>query len=110
MIATRVLKLRTAEKIVDVPIHIFAPERAADGNWSCRYEVGWPDKKWEMAAWGTDSVQAIFLALQMIGSEIHSSSYHKVGALFLDKPGGGYGFPVPSSLRALLQGDDTLFL
>ena len=46
----------------------------------------------------------------MIGAEIYSSNYHKAGKLFWDKPGNGYGFPVASSLRDLLQGDDIKFV
>lgn len=46
----------------------------------------------------------------MIGGEIYASEYHKSGALFLDEPGRGYGFPVASSLRDVLIGDDAKFL
>ncbi len=58
----------------------------------------------------SNSVQALFIALQMIGSEIYTSEYHKSGRLFVDKPGEGYGFPVPVTLRDLLVGDDKKFL
>lgn len=53
-----------------------------------------------------DSAQALLLAMQMIGSEIYTSSYHRSGNLFLDAPGRGYGFPVAATLRDLLEGDD----
>jgi hypothetical protein len=59
---------------------------------------------------GFDSIQAIFLALQTIGAEIYTSSYHKSGQLFLDKPGNGYGFPVMPTIRDLLEGDDAKYL
>ena len=45
----------------------------------------------------------------MIGADIYSSSYHKSGKLMLEAPGKGYGFPVVSSLRDLLEGDDAKF-
>jgi hypothetical protein len=57
-----------------------------------------------------DSAQALFLALQTIGAEIYTSSYHKAGKLFFDAPGKGYGFPVVPTLRDLLQGDDAKYL
>ena len=50
-----------------------------------------------MQAWGIDSVQAILLALQMIGADIYTSSYHKSGHLMFEEAGQGYGFPVPES-------------
>lgn len=37
------------------------------------------------------------------------SSYHKSGKLALDARGRGYGFPVVSSLRDLLEGDDAKY-
>jgi len=60
--------------------------------------------------WGFDSVQALILALQVIGAEIYSSSFHEAGALYVDAPGKGYGFPVMPTLRDLLQGDDAKYL
>src|SRR3972149_4553252 len=107
MIASRVLKLQGTDRVVEIPIRVFAPEGAKSGAWSCRYEIDWPDGKWTMSAWGADSIQAIMVAFQMIGSEIYTSNYHKSGRLFLDAPGRGYGFPVPDSLRNLLEGDEA---
>jgi len=43
----------------------------------------------------------------MIGADVYSSSYHKSGRLMLEAPGKGYGFPVVSSLRHMLEGDDA---
>lgn len=110
IIASRVLMLRNGNEEVKIPIQIFAPEKSPQGSWSCRYEIGWPDKKSILDVGGFDSMQAIVLALQMIGAEIYSSSYHKSGKLFLDKPGNGYGFPVVPTYRDLLQGDDAKYL
>ena len=62
-----------------------------------------------MQAWGIDSVQAILLALQMIGADIYTSSYHKSGHLMFEEAGQGYGFPVPESLRDLLVGNDRTY-
>jgi uncharacterized protein DUF6968 len=81
------------------------PCRCAGGQ--CNYEIDWPEGKETMTAWGFDSVQALVVALQMIGAELYSSSYHKSGKLMLEAPGNGYGFPVVSSLRDMLEGEDA---
>jgi len=109
MIASRLLKLRDGGAEIEIPIRIFAPEQSGNA-WSCRYEIDWPEGTWTMAAGGVDSVQAIHLAMQMIGSEIYTSSFYKSGNLMVEAPGKGYGFPVPTSLRDLLEGDDAVYL
>jgi hypothetical protein len=43
----------------------------------------------------------------MIGAEIYTSDYHKLGQLIWREPAQGYGFPVPLSIRDLLVGDDA---
>ncbi len=91
-------------------IRIFAPERECGGGWICRYEVDWPEKPRTEKAGGLDSMQALVLALNMIGSEIYTSEYHKAGQLSLEGADGGYGFPVPNNLRDLLIGDDAKYL
>jgi hypothetical protein len=108
MIASRVLKVGGEEGEADLTIRIFAPEQEADA-WVCHYEIDWPEGVETKASWGADSIQALLLASSMIGAELYSSSYHKSGRLRLDAPGKGYGFPVPSSLRDLLEGDDAKF-
>ena len=108
MIATRTLKLRRDEDLFEIAIRVFAPE-GAGREWSCRYEIDWPEGTEVMEAWGVDSVQALVLAFQMIGAEVYTSSYHKSGRLMFEQPGKGYGFPVPESIRHLLIGDDRKY-
>lgn len=110
LIASRELTLRASGEDIKIPICIFAPEKEVGGAWGCRFEIDWPDKKSNKTIFGFDSIQALVLALQAIGAEIYSSNYHKVGQLFLDKPGAGYGFPVVPTYRDLLQGDDAKYL
>lgn len=105
LVATRILKLRTPTGDIDIPIRIHAPERKKV-DWACRFEVGWPDGQLEMAAHGIDAVQALQLALQLIGAQIYASSHHVSGKLIWLEPGKGYGFPVTNNLRDLLVGDD----
>jgi hypothetical protein len=110
MIGQRILKLQSGDRTIDVPVVVFQPQQGSDGTWFCSYEIGWPEGTQTSRAGGVDALQAVFLALQMIGADIYSSSYHKSGALFLDEPGQGYGFPVAVSLRDRLIGDDAKFL
>jgi hypothetical protein len=49
------------------------------------------------------------LAFQMVGSRLYASEEHKAGKLYFVEAGRGYGFPVTSSERALLVGDDRQF-
>jgi hypothetical protein len=108
VIATRTLKLVGTKDEVKIPIRIFSPEDEGDA-WSCRYEIDWPEGTQVMTSWGRDSAQALILAMRMIGADIYSSTYHKSGRLMLEASGNGYGFPVPSSLRGLLEGDDAKY-
>jgi hypothetical protein len=106
MIASRILTLKEGDRDIAITVGIFAPKHDGDA-WSCTYEIDWPEGQQSMTAWGFDSVQALVVALQMIGADVYSSSYHKSGRLMLEAPGKGYGFPVVSSLRDLLEGDDA---
>lgn len=106
--ATRILELKAPEGTIDLPIHIHVPEEK-DGSWRCDYEIGWPGDPKTRTAWGVDSVQAIILALQMIGADLYTSGYHQAGELSPGEGNSGYGFPVPANLRDLLIGDDARF-
>lgn len=109
LIATRVLKLCRPTGDIEIPVRIFAPEEGAQ-SWFCRFEVDWPDGPRGMAAGGVDAVQALELALKMIGAQIYTSDHHTSGNLVWLEPGKGYGFPVPNNIRDLLVGDDKKFL
>ena len=92
-----------------VEVRIFKPERVDDHEWKCEYEIGWPDATRRFAGHGIDSVQALNIALQMVGTEIYTSTYHRAGKLHYHKLPGGYGFPVAANCRDLLEGDDKEF-
>lgn len=110
IIGTRTLTLRAGERNIEIPVSIYAPEREKPRVWRCRYDVGWPEGLRVFAGYGVDAIQALTITLGMIGAELYSSSYHKSGSLVWDKPGNGYGFPLPPTLRDLLIGDDAKFL
>lgn len=90
-----------------IPIDIHMPQQE-EGHWSCRYDIGWPEGLRIFRSAGEDGLQALVLALQMIGAEIYSSTYHAEGRLRAYDNEAGYGFPVPSSLRGMLVGMDAL--
>ena len=54
-------------------------------------------------------MQALLLALKMIGSEIVASTYYASGEMTLGGSYRGCGFPVPNSTRDTLRGDDATF-
>ena len=93
---------------VSISINIYAPLRG-EHDWSCAYEIAWPDMPRRGFGYGVDGMQALLLALQAIGTEVYTSDYHRSGWLYWEKPGRGYGFPVPSTIRDLLVGDDARF-
>jgi hypothetical protein len=106
VVVSRSLKLRQGESEIDIPIRVFSP-RSDGGHWACEYEIDWPEGKRRGASYGYDSVQALLLALSIIGSELYTSDYHKAGKLESGNSWKGYGFPVPQNLRDLLIGDDA---
>jgi hypothetical protein len=108
--ANRSLKLVHANgPDVDVAVRIFAPE-SNGSDWSCQYEIDWPEGTRKGLAMGIDSVQALLFALEKVGVEIYTSDHHRSGKLMWHGPERGYGFPVPQNLRDLLVGDDAKFL
>lgn len=109
LIAERSLKIKSLADDVEVPISIYLP-REVEGAWLCKFTIEWPDGEIQMDANGSDSVQAIELALKMIGSFLYASDYHASGTLIWLEPGKGYGFPVPNNLRDMLIGDDKKYL
>jgi hypothetical protein len=108
IIATRSLVLRDRGHSTPIPIQIHAPEKM-EAHWRCRYEIEWPAGRAERWGAGADAVQALLIAMQMIGAEIYTSHHHQSGQLAWLAPGRGYGFPVANSIRDLLVGDDKKF-
>ena len=108
LIGSRLLKLKLGSGHRDLQVRLFVPEKG-ESDWSCRYEIDWPEGLRESAAYGIDAIQALHLALQKIGVDLYASDHHKTGTLMWEGTGGGYGFPVPKNLRDMLVGDDQRF-
>ncbi|HVV93401.1 MAG TPA: hypothetical protein VHD15_08285 [Hyphomicrobiales bacterium] len=109
LIASRNLTFRQGGRTIPVEIRINLPIQQARNDWSCHYEIDWPEGTERMVAGGFDSIQALYIALQMIGADLYTSACHKAGQLVFYKPGDGYGFPVPEGLRDLLVGMDAKY-
>ncbi len=94
---------------VDVLIRLFWPTRNKEA-WYCRWEIDWPDRQRVNSAGGVDAIQALLLALSMIGAELYCSDEHQSVGLSWGQDWIGYGFPLPANLRDLLIGDDAKYL
>jgi hypothetical protein len=105
---TRTLRL-TNEAETSILIRVSAPVQE-DIDWSCVLSIGWPDRMVERKIFGIDAIQSLELALRMIGTELYASEFHKAGQLMWLKPGAGYGFPVPNTIRGTLVGEDRDYL
>jgi len=107
MFAKRTLALSTATGIINVIITINMPYQEP-GAWACAFEVGWPARPFRQTARGSDGVQALVNAFELIGAYLYGSEEHRTGRLSWTKEG-GYGFPVPSTMRSDLVGFDKEF-
>lgn len=109
-IATRTLVLRSAAG--DRPVEIVLHQPRADGAaFACDYHIDWPEGRAVRAGHGADhgddAMQALVIALQMIGVDLYTSAHHRDGRLVFAAPGGGYGFPVTQNCRDMLVGEDA---
>ncbi|MCP8938048.1 hypothetical protein NK718_05930 [Alsobacter sp. SYSU M60028] len=107
IIVSHTIYLRNADGESPVSIDIHRPEKRGK-VWSCQYDIDWPEGKRVFASAGYDALQALVLALQMIGAELYSSTYHQEGRLRAYENEKGYGFPIPSTLRDLAVGIDAI--
>ena len=78
-IASRILVLRNGTESIRIPVRVFAPRQQEPRVWCCQYQIEWPEGNETREMWGVDSIQALVLTLQAIGSDIYTSSYHKAG-------------------------------
>ena len=91
----------------DVTVRIFQPEPDPDGpHYRCKVQIEWPSDIKQLFAYGVDAIQALILALNLLGTYINTSQAVKEGRLVWLKPGGGFGLPVPRNVEDILQGDD----
>ena len=66
-----------------VPVRWRRPAPDPRGDWACEYEIEWPGREPRIAkAYGVDSVQALYLALQSVATELYTAK----PAVFLFEP------------------------
>lgn len=107
MAFVRRLQVRLDVGIRPVDVTISNPSER-NGSWLCRYDIGWPDGSRGDEIWGADALQAIYLCLQAVALTLYASDYHRTGSLYWQRPGDGYGFPMPKAGRMDLVGDDRM--
>jgi hypothetical protein len=103
----RLLTYASPEGDVEVRISVDHPQKG-EVDWSCAYRIDWPGEARLGFGYGIGSAQAMLLALRAIGTDLYTSDYHRSGRLRWEKPGRGYGFPVPRTIRDLLIGEDAV--
>ena len=106
VIFERLLTYGVAPREREISIKVHAPLQG-EHDWSCAYEIGWPGEPRRGFGYGVDATQAVLLALHSIGADLYTSDYHRSGLLRWERTGGGYGYPVPRTIRDLLVGDDA---
>ena len=93
---------------IPVAVRLYAPVKTTK-DWSCTYEIDWPEGRRQFSVFGIDGVQAVLLASKCVGSELYASKHHFDGSLIWQEKGRGYGFPVAESTKPDLVGDDRRF-
>ena len=76
----RTLRLRNGTGFEDVVVSIFWLEQR-DQSWFSGWTIGWPERERRGSAGGADAIQALFVALNMVGTGLYCSAEHKAGLL-----------------------------
>lgn len=106
IIAERILSYGPEGAEQPIPIRIHAPEFGGK-DWSCQFEIAWPQRTFSKRMYGFDATQALTITLEMIGLLLYSSDEHATGNLYWEQRDQGYGFPVPREDRNRLIGEDV---
>lgn len=102
VIASRELTLDESQK---VEVLIGKPEPCPDGiDWYCPHQTVGVGSGRVRYAIGVDAVQALVLALSMVGAELYTSDEYEAHRLNWDGGSvkGDLGFPVPPNIRDAL--------
>jgi hypothetical protein len=105
----RILRLRDGAEFSEVTVSIFWPEQRGN-SWFADWAIHWPDRDRKGSAGGSDAIQALLVALSLVGVELNCSTEHEAGRLSWADDWSGYGFPVPNGMRDVLSGDDAKYL
>ncbi len=105
----RILRLRRGTGLVDVAVDTSWSEQRAN-SWFADRAIHWPDRERKGSAGGSDAIQALIVALSLVGAELNCSAEHAAGRLIWADDWSGYGFPAPNGMRDALTGDDAKYL
>ena len=102
IIAARELYLFNDKKVTVI---IGKPDKFPDSDdYYCPYQISGIGNGNIRYAGGIDGVQALLLALNMIGADLYTSEEYRVGILrWKGGEKGNLGFPVPEVLRELVR-------
>ena len=96
------LHLQDGDEIRDVAVEIFAPTPADEkgsSTWKCEYRITGLSKTIDRQAYGVDGVQALILALEIIGVDLNFSDERKANLLYWFEPNDDLGFRVTESVN-----------
>ena len=101
VIATRELILDRSERVT---VLVGKPQLFANGvDWYCPYQTLGIGSGGVRYGAGVDEIQALVLALSMVGAELYCSEEYREGRLMWDcGRDGDLGFPVSDNIRDLL--------
>ena len=108
VIATREFEAGAGRTIV-VELYAPEPDPEPNGDFRCGHRIsgsGWGEGKVRYT-FGVDSMQALFLALQMIGALLYTSEEAKAGHLTW-LGGTNLGLPLSKSIRDLEPDSDAI--
>ena len=94
VIAERQLVGKKGEQTFTVTVKIGRPVPHPEGDWECPYLISGPPNPISIRVAGVDAVQALYLALRMIGSDLRFL-YKDIHLQWLDMD--DLGFPVPEA-------------
>ncbi|WP_024277338.1 hypothetical protein [Xanthobacter sp. 126] len=80
LILTHTLHLNRPSGKVPIEIRLYQP-LPTGASWICNFEIDWPEVRLARHGVGEDALQALVIALQMIGAQIYTSPYHEDGSL-----------------------------
>jgi hypothetical protein len=94
----------TLDKAQSVTVVIGKPLQCGDIDWYCPYQKIGIGSGRVMRAQGVDAVQALVLALTMLGAELYCSKEYEAGRLSWDGGAvkGDLGIPVPPNIQDLV--------
>jgi len=97
VIATRKLTGTWAGKPIDILVEVGKPVPDPQGDWICPFRISGGPQQTLFYAAGLDSMQALYLALCMIGAKLGSEPYVQLSLKCDDSD--DLGFPLPQVLR-----------